>query len=230
MKDRDEWQGTATELYQKLGSAATDEMRRSKAWPAAPNALGGEMKRLAPALRGVGIEVEDYREPTAERRRMWKLSHKKGSSKEPSESSEPSEEDKKTRKTKETSSDSSRTASEGLGQLFDDLGQLSDGSDGQSRPKQSPAKEEDSEDVDGSDNSSHPPSGANDAQVRALLEDPPEWFRKQATVCITEGMPERLLNPLASAVAYKCLGDVHRWREVLPVVVSKLREMLGEAA
>ena len=111
MKDRDEWQGTATELYQKLGSAATEEMRRSRAWPAAPNALGGEMKRLAPALRGVGIEVEDYREPTVERRRMWKLSYKKGGSKELSESSEPSEEDKKTRKTEETSSDSSRTAS-----------------------------------------------------------------------------------------------------------------------
>ena len=227
MKDRDEWRGTMTEFYQQLGSVATEEMRRSKAWPAAPNSLGAEMKRLAPALRAIGIEVQDYREPTAERRRMWKLSHKKDSSKGPSEPSEPSEGDKKPRKTEETPSDGFRTPSEGLGQLFDDLGHPLDSSDEQSCPKESPAKEEDSDDLDGSDGSSHPPS---DAQVRALLEDPPEWFRKQATVCIQEGIPERLLNPLASAVAYECLGDVHRWREALPGVERKLREMLGEAA
>jgi len=230
MKDRDEWQGTATELYHKLGSAATDAMKRSKAWPAAPNSLGGEMKRLAPALRGVGIEVEDYREPTAERRRMWKLSHREGIGKEPSELSKLSEEDKKTRKIEETSSDTSRTAPERLGQLFDYLGQPLDGSHEQSRPEESPAKERLSDDVDSSDGPAHPPSEANDAWIHALLEDPPEWFRKQATMCIQEGMPERLLNPLASAVAYECLGDVRRWREVLPLVVSKLREMLGEAA
>jgi len=188
------------------------------------------MKRLAPALRGVGIEVEDYREPTAERRRMWKLSHREGAGKEPSEPSEPSEEDKKTRKTEETPLDSSRTASEPLGQLFDYFGQPLDGSHEQSRPKESPANGGDLEDVDSSDGPAHPPYEANEAQVRALLEDPPEWFRQQATVCIEEGMPERLLNPLASVVAYECLGNVHRWREVLPVVESKLREMLGKAA
>ena len=229
MKDHDEWRGTATELYQQLGSAATEEMRRSKAWPAAPNSLGGEMKRLAPALRGVGIEVEDYREPTTERRRMWKLSRKEDASKVPSEPSELSKGDKKPRKTEETSSDGSRTPSESLGQLFDDLGQPLDASEEQSRPKESPAKEEESDVLDGSDSPLHSPSHTHDAQVHALLEDPPDWFRKQAAVCIREGVPERLLKPLASAVAFECFSDVHRWREALPVVESKLREMMGEA-
>ena len=188
------------------------------------------MKRLAPALREVGIEVEDYREPTAERRRMWNLSHKEGTGKEPSEPSELSEGDEKPCKTEKTFSDGSKIASESLGQLFDGLGQPLDASDEQGNLKERPAKEEDSDGLDGSDSPAYPPSGTSEAQVRALLEDPPEWFRKQAAVCIREGMPERLLNRLASAVAYECLDDIHRWREALPVVEGKLREMLGEAA
>jgi hypothetical protein len=230
MKDRDEWRGTATELYQKLGSAATEEMRRSRSWPAAPNSLGGEMKRLAPALRAVGIEAEDYREPTAERRRMWMLSCKNGAGKEPSALSETSEGTKKHCESNETPSDGFRTASEGSGQLFDEPGQLLDGSDEQGCLGERPAKKKNSDSTDGSDDPSHPPYDANGALVRALLEDPPEWFRKQAALCIREGMPERLLNPLASAVAYECMGDAYRWREALPVVESKLRVMLGEAA
>lgn len=35
--------------------------RRSKSWPAAPNVLSNTLKRLAPALREVGIEYEEPR-------------------------------------------------------------------------------------------------------------------------------------------------------------------------
>lgn len=36
-------------------------IRHTKAWPGAPNALSARMKRLAPALRGIGIEYGEDR-------------------------------------------------------------------------------------------------------------------------------------------------------------------------
>src|SRR5215217_3709691 len=71
-----------------------------------------------------------------------------------------------------------------------------------------------------------PPSGnSHAARLRAYLDSPPEWFVKQAKKCLNEGTPERLLKPLASSVAADCLGDPFKWREVLPTIENKLKEM-----
>jgi hypothetical protein len=56
---REEWSGTATEMLKELGKLVSDEVKRSKAWPAAPNALSNRLKRLAPGLRDIGIEYSD---------------------------------------------------------------------------------------------------------------------------------------------------------------------------
>jgi hypothetical protein len=48
------WSGTASELLAKLPSPEPTP----KAWPTSASALGGKLKRLAPALRRTGIEVE----------------------------------------------------------------------------------------------------------------------------------------------------------------------------
>jgi hypothetical protein len=53
-----QWKGTATELLKELNSLATDGERRCKSWPAAPNALSGQLTRLAPILRQVGIRID----------------------------------------------------------------------------------------------------------------------------------------------------------------------------
>ena len=63
MKEQTEWSGTAAELWKELGDLVDEDIRHTKSWPAAPNALGGRLKRLAPALRGVGIEYQDVRQP-----------------------------------------------------------------------------------------------------------------------------------------------------------------------
>jgi hypothetical protein len=55
------WSGTSTELLSVLGKQVSDEIRRSKAWPAGPNALSNRIKRLAPALREDGIEYDEDR-------------------------------------------------------------------------------------------------------------------------------------------------------------------------
>jgi hypothetical protein len=70
------------------------------------------------------------------------------------------------------------------------------------------------------------PSGnGRAAQLQAYLASPPEWFLKQAEKCINEGAPKHLVKPLASSIAADCLGDPFKWREVLPAVEDKLKEM-----
>jgi hypothetical protein len=51
------WEGTAMELLDQLTAMASDVTRRQKDWPTKPNALSGKLKRVAPALRKVGIEI-----------------------------------------------------------------------------------------------------------------------------------------------------------------------------
>src|SRR5262249_30578946 len=51
------WSGTATELLERLTALVGEAAARDKDWPKRPNALSGKLKRIAPALRKLGIEV-----------------------------------------------------------------------------------------------------------------------------------------------------------------------------
>ena len=53
-----EWDGTATELLDALEEHVPEKILKSKQWPKAANALSNRLRRLAPVLREVGIEVE----------------------------------------------------------------------------------------------------------------------------------------------------------------------------
>jgi hypothetical protein len=66
-------------------------------------------------------------------------------------------------------------------------------------------------------------SGDFSEVVFAFLRDPPSWYRRQAEECVRQGAPERLLKPLASAVAYHVLGNTHRWPEVLSHIEAALK-------
>ncbi len=52
-------------------------------------------------------------------------------------------------------------------------------------------------------------------ELRAYLEDPPEWLTKQLNRCRQE---ERYLKPTSSTVAYEVFGTASRWEEVKPVL------------
>jgi hypothetical protein len=58
---RQRWQGTASELLTELNGAANDETRRLRRWPKAPNVMSGRLRRAAPNLRKVGIDVRTDR-------------------------------------------------------------------------------------------------------------------------------------------------------------------------
>ncbi len=82
------WTGTAAELLHDLEDLASESVRRSKYWPKTPRGLSNELRRLAPAIRALGYEIDlDRREPRTGRR-LIALSE--SGRKEPSPPSRPS--------------------------------------------------------------------------------------------------------------------------------------------
>ncbi|PLS83288.1 MAG: hypothetical protein CYG60_22185, partial [Actinobacteria bacterium] len=78
MATREEWTGTATDLYAAIAELVDEDVRRSRAWPSAPNSLSNRMKRIAPSLREAGIEYGDERIPGGSRARRKSLKKKPG--------------------------------------------------------------------------------------------------------------------------------------------------------
>jgi len=63
------WQGTATDLLKDLAIAASEEIARSKSWPSTGRTLSNLLRRLAPNLASVGIQVDFGKRSTDKRRR-----------------------------------------------------------------------------------------------------------------------------------------------------------------
>ena len=70
MNLRTEWRGTAHELLTQLNTHHSDEQtRRRRDWPGSERKLSGDLRRLAPNLRRIGIEIVfGEREPGSGRR------------------------------------------------------------------------------------------------------------------------------------------------------------------
>jgi hypothetical protein len=79
LADRGEWSGMAAELLEVLSGLVDEAARRARTWPTTPRYLGGEVRRLAPNLRSVGVEVEFAREARASRRRIITIKKVAGS-------------------------------------------------------------------------------------------------------------------------------------------------------
>jgi len=67
------WAGTATELLGVLAVHVPETQRRGKGWPAQPNLLTGRLRRMAPAMRKIGIMIESDRERDRKRARMIQI-------------------------------------------------------------------------------------------------------------------------------------------------------------
>jgi hypothetical protein len=53
-----DWEGTAGELLEHIEGMASDAEKRGKTWPKNARSLSGQLKRLAPNLRAVGVEID----------------------------------------------------------------------------------------------------------------------------------------------------------------------------
>ena len=80
------WEGTAQDLLDELdGMDGTEKLRNRRDWPKSPQGLGKRLRRIAPNLRRVGVEVDFDRGTGKARRRMIRLFTGQN---QPSESSE----------------------------------------------------------------------------------------------------------------------------------------------
>lgn len=57
MSTRTVWTGTASDLLAALNQVAGETVRKAKTWPGTPRALSGRLRRVAPLLRKIGIEI-----------------------------------------------------------------------------------------------------------------------------------------------------------------------------
>jgi hypothetical protein len=58
MTNREEWSGTAETLLAQLTTTIGEKAARSRGWPSLPHLLSGQLRRAAPNLRKIGIQVE----------------------------------------------------------------------------------------------------------------------------------------------------------------------------
>jgi hypothetical protein len=56
-----EWTGSATDLLDALTELVDEPIRRRREWPKTPTTLGGQLRRLAPTLRNVGVDIAFHR-------------------------------------------------------------------------------------------------------------------------------------------------------------------------
>jgi hypothetical protein len=56
-----EWTGSATDLLDALTQLVDEPIRRRRDWPKTPTTLGGQLRRLAPTLRNVGVDIAFHR-------------------------------------------------------------------------------------------------------------------------------------------------------------------------
>jgi hypothetical protein len=68
------WEGTAGDLRDALEALVPETTRKTKDWPKTAKALTDRFKRIAPALRDVGVEVA--RGPRAGKGRLWTVTQK----------------------------------------------------------------------------------------------------------------------------------------------------------
>jgi hypothetical protein len=64
-KRKADWEGTAHELLPLLDAIVGEKAAREKTWPKRPNGLSGKLRRIAPALRKVGIHIDRSRDTHA---------------------------------------------------------------------------------------------------------------------------------------------------------------------
>ena len=214
MQDRDEWAGNATELWTALGELVDENIRHTKAWPGAPNALTGRLKRLAPTLRGAGIE---YGEDRSGRNREKQLTKNKPAK---------DRHDRHHRHNEDFSAKESQMRGDGPGDGLtgdDDVDRHHRHTDEKDRHNEKPIDIGNTTDDDSYD--------GDDGDLRAcsnlapLLQARPDWLTKQAAECVRRGASESLLKPLAVAVACEALNNPRRADEALPFVRDHIEEL-----
>jgi len=73
MLDEGGFEGTSTELLAKLNSRVSEAIQKGRGWPKQANVLSNALRRLAPNLRAIGIEVVFFQTGGKGSRRLVKI-------------------------------------------------------------------------------------------------------------------------------------------------------------
>ena len=223
MEGKDEWVGSATELWKALGKEVDEQIKQTQAWPAAPHTLAGRLRRLAPPLRRMGIEYLESREGRGGSR----VKTLRRTSEEDRQKRQHRQEDDKDLQNERFDADAPADASGDADVSAFHGDTLSNGK----RQQEVPANGNLCASADASDASwgnaedDGSVSAENGERLSEFFEKPPGWFLTQGRLCAQQGAPERLLNPLANAVSIEVFGSPWRWREVLPFVEKILEDL-----
>ena len=181
MADRRQWVGTATELHKRLAAKVDEDVRRSKAWKKTPQHLSAHLKRLAPPLRAVGLEYTPDagrtgpREPHRKRLRWLDGNGPDEGRTASSTSSTPSTQGQ------EDATDGAPGV-DGAGSVDDGDGGVDDGGTAMDDTRASAGPRADAavDGVDAMDGPLHARSSgraSTEAEVRAVLREPPGWLQ-----------------------------------------------------
>ena len=204
MDDKEEYVGTSSELHKKLEGVAEElgvSVVRDKAWPKSARWLWRRIKEVLPLLVAAGIDA--VREHTD---KGTAIALRKGPANDVSDVRNAESGEGKAKEADNSASVMSDSNVRGASNV-------------RANVSRNPAENAGSDNTDDTDNR----SGDSSEEVSAFFRDPPAWYTRQAKECVRKGSPERLLKPLASAVAYQVLGDTNRWSEVLPRIEATLK-------
>jgi hypothetical protein len=68
-----EWEGTATELLARLGAHTSESAANGREWPKGAQSLSNRLRRVVPALRAVGVELEFWKDKSRNRSRLIRI-------------------------------------------------------------------------------------------------------------------------------------------------------------
>ena len=71
----EDWEGTATALLQVLSQRVPEDTRKAKVWPKDARTMSSKLRRIAPLLRSVGVDVE-WRTEGHEKRKIIAITRK----------------------------------------------------------------------------------------------------------------------------------------------------------
>jgi hypothetical protein len=203
MADKREHVAPSAELHKELARVAEElGVSRERMWPKSAGWLWKRIKEVLPVLVAVGIEADRSEDNSGSRIAVRKVPTGTATIATDSENGEGKPEtggSEAEHAATPTATDGSSTQSTATGK-DDTYGRI--GSSGTNGSRYEDFSEE----------------------LTAFLRDPPGWYRRQAAECVRQGVPERLLKPLASAAAYHVVGNTNRRSEVLPYVEAALRE------
>ncbi len=88
LDERGRWEGSAGDLLRELEDRADEKTRKRRGWPSKPQGMAGAIRRLGPALRAQGWNVDHFRERGKGRKRIIVIEKVATQTSESSETSE----------------------------------------------------------------------------------------------------------------------------------------------